>query len=110
MITRILASWYRLGQDSGYPPVNFDAQHPDGSGSLNLNVSVRSDAHTALVREIASASAVLLKNNRTTTTGTPDWATTRGLPLAASGIKMISVSLSSAGEPNKVLLGFDELF
>ncbi|KAG6888324.1 hypothetical protein C0995_009191 [Termitomyces sp. Mi166 len=106
MVTRILASWYRLGQDSGYPPVNFDAQHPDGSGSLNLNVSVRSDTHTALAREIASASAVLLKNNRTTTTGTPDGATTRGLPLAASGIKTIGVVGQDAKIPN---LGCNDL-
>ncbi|KAJ7858816.1 glycoside hydrolase family 3 protein [Mycena olivaceomarginata] len=63
MVTRILAPWYRLGQDSGYPPVNFDAQHSDGSGANNLHVSVRSDAHTALAREIAADSAVLLKND-----------------------------------------------
>ncbi|KAF7364152.1 Glycoside hydrolase family 3 protein [Mycena sanguinolenta] len=44
MITRILAPWYRLGQNSGYPAVNFDAQHSDGSGSLNLNVS-----HVAII-------------------------------------------------------------
>jgi beta-glucosidase len=54
--------------------VNFDSQHPDGSGSNNLGVSVRSAAHTALAREIAAASAVLLKN-------TP--STSRGLPLAS---------------------------
>ncbi|KAJ6528654.1 hypothetical protein DFH09DRAFT_1285490 [Mycena vulgaris] len=40
---------------AGYPPVNFDAQHSDGSGALNLGVSVRSAAHTALVREIGAA-------------------------------------------------------
>lgn len=62
MVSRILAPFYRLHQDSGFPPPNFDAQHPDQSGALNLNVSVRSDAHTALAREIAGASTVLLKN------------------------------------------------
>ncbi|KAG5338890.1 hypothetical protein C0989_005663 [Termitomyces sp. Mn162] len=100
MVTRVLAPWYRLGQDSGYPPVNFDAQRPDGSGSRNLNVSVRSDAHTALVREIASASAVLLKNNRTITTGTQSGTTTRGLPLAASKVKTIAVIGQDAKMPN----------
>ncbi|KAG6908409.1 hypothetical protein DXG01_004770 [Tephrocybe rancida] len=119
MVTRILASWYRFGQDTvrnpassdisyllidhlskGYPPVNYDAQHPDGSGSLNLGVSVRSDAHTALAREIASASAVLLKNNRTTTTGTPSGTTIRGLPVAASRIKTIAVVGQDAKAPN----------
>ncbi|GLB42493.1 putative glycoside hydrolase family 3 protein [Lyophyllum shimeji] len=101
MVTRILAPWYRLGQDSGYPPVNFDSQHPDGSGSLNLNVPVRSAAHTALVREIAAASAVLLKNNRTTTTGTPSGSTIRGLPLDASRIKTMAVVGQDAKMPNK---------
>ncbi|KAG8692221.1 hypothetical protein FRC09_011385 [Ceratobasidium sp. 395] len=75
MVTRSIAPWYRFGQDSGFPATNFDAQHPDGSGSLNLNVNVRTDAHTALVKEIASASAVLLKNSRTT-------SSSAGLPLA----------------------------
>ncbi|KAJ1308797.1 hypothetical protein OPQ81_004487 [Rhizoctonia solani] len=75
MVARSIAPWYRFGQDSGFPETNFDAQKPDGSGSLNLNVNVRTDEHTALVKEIASASAVLLKNSRTGTSG-------RGLPLA----------------------------
>ncbi|KAG8747394.1 hypothetical protein FRC10_001065 [Ceratobasidium sp. 414] len=75
MVTRSIAPWYRFGQDSGFPATNFDAQHPDGSGSLNLNVNVRTDAHTALVKEIASASAVLLKNSRTASASV-------GLPLA----------------------------
>ncbi|KAJ7919651.1 glycoside hydrolase family 3 protein [Mycena leptocephala] len=63
MVTRILAPWYRLGQDTGYPAVNFDAQHSDGSGTNNLNIVVRSDAHTALSREIAAASADALIPN-----------------------------------------------
>jgi beta-glucosidase len=88
MITRILAAWYRLGQDSGYPAVNFDTQHSDGSGSLNQHVNVRTDAHTALVREIGAASSVLLKNNRTTSAS---GATIRGLPLNMSQIKTIAV-------------------
>ncbi|KAG9126486.1 hypothetical protein FRC07_003232 [Ceratobasidium sp. 392] len=75
MVTRSIAPWYRFGQDSGFPATNFDAQYPDGSGSLNLNVSVRTDGHTALVKEIASASAVLLKNSRTA-------SSSAGLPLA----------------------------
>ncbi|CAE6450240.1 unnamed protein product [Rhizoctonia solani] len=74
MVARSIAPWYRFGQDSGFPQTSFDAQKPDGSGSLNLNVNVRTAEHTALVKEIASASAVLLKNSRTGTSG-------RGLPL-----------------------------
>ncbi|KAF8526195.1 glycoside hydrolase family 3 protein [Hysterangium stoloniferum] len=63
MVSNILAPWFRLGQDTDYPPPNFDALKPDGSGPLNLHVNARSDAHTALAREIAGASSVLLKNN-----------------------------------------------
>lgn len=64
MVIRVLAPFYRLRQDApDFPPTNFDIQHTDGSGSLNQNVNVRSDAHTALAREIAAASAVLLKNS-----------------------------------------------
>ncbi|KAG6812795.1 hypothetical protein H0H92_000427 [Tricholoma furcatifolium] len=100
MVARILASWYRLGQDSGYPPVNFDAREPDGSGPLNLNVSVRSDAHTALAREIGSASAVLLKNNWTTTTGIPTGENIRGLPLSASQINTMAIVGQDATMPN----------
>ncbi|KAJ7089103.1 glycoside hydrolase family 3 protein [Mycena epipterygia] len=96
MASRVLAGYYRLGQDVGYPAVNFDAQHSDGSGSLNLGVSVRSAAHTALVREIGGASAVLLKNNRTATAG----VTVRGLPLAAARIKTMAVIGKDALLPN----------
>ncbi|KAJ7608191.1 glycoside hydrolase family 3 C-terminal domain-containing protein [Roridomyces roridus] len=63
----------------GYPEANYDAQNPDGSGSLNLNVSVRSDNYTALAREIASASVVLLKN------------TARTLPLRLSALKTVAI-------------------
>ncbi|KAJ7110730.1 glycoside hydrolase family 3 protein [Mycena crocata] len=100
MASRVLAGYYRLGQDADYPAVNFDAQHSDGSGSLNLNVNVRSAAHTALVREIGAASAVLLKNNRTTTTGAASGVTVRGLPIAAARIKTMAVVGKDALLPN----------
>jgi len=100
MVSRILAPWYYLGQDSGYPPVNFDTQHPDGTGPRNLDVSVRSAAHTALVREIGSASAVLLKNHRTTTTGSPSGTTIKGLPVAADRTKKIAIIGRDAKMPN----------
>ncbi|KAJ7827358.1 glycoside hydrolase family 3 protein [Mycena olivaceomarginata] len=88
MVTRILAPWYRLGQDSGYPPVNFDAQHSDGSGANNLHVSVRSDAHTALAREIAADSAVLLKN------------VGQALPLKATAGRRVAIVGKDALLPN----------
>lgn len=64
MVARVLAPFYRLRQDDpSFPPPNFDIQRPDLSGPQNLNVSVRSEAHTELAREIAAASTVLLKNS-----------------------------------------------
>ncbi|KAF9653741.1 glycoside hydrolase family 3 protein [Thelephora ganbajun] len=71
MVTNVLTPYYKLGQDGSYPAINFDAQKPDGSGSNNLNVVVRTDAHTALAREIAVASAVLLKNRKSGSRGLP---------------------------------------
>ncbi|KAJ4501109.1 glycoside hydrolase family 3 protein [Lentinula lateritia] len=99
MVTRILTPWLRLGQDQGYPDINFNAQDPDGTDSLNLNVNVRTDAHTALVRQIGSASAVLLKNNRTTSDGTATGTTIRGLPLSKD-IKTIAVVGQDAQQLN----------
>lgn len=92
----------------GYPPVNFNVQQSDGSGPLNLGVSVRSAAHTALVREIDDASAVLLKNNRTTTTGTDTGRTVRGLPLAMEQIESIAVIGQDALMPNQNCNGLNE--
>jgi len=117
MVARILTPWYRLGQDSvrnllpipdpdstinyqhpqGYPPVNFDSQRPDGTGPRNLNVTVRTPAHTALVREIASASAILLKNQRSTTSA---GVTTRGLPVALERLRSIAIVGQDAKIPN----------
>ncbi|KAL1729782.1 glycoside hydrolase family 3 protein [Schizophyllum commune] len=57
---RILAAWYLLGQDEGFPETNFntwDLEDP----ATNQHVNVQAD-HGALIREIADASTVLLKN------------------------------------------------
>ncbi|KAK0465356.1 glycoside hydrolase family 3 protein [Desarmillaria tabescens] len=61
MATRILAAWYLLGQDSGYPDVNFDAW--DKTTPVNTHVDVQSD-HKNVIRAIGQASTVLLKNSR----------------------------------------------
>lgn len=56
MVTRILAAWYHIGQDEGYPEAavhNYDVQSPI--------VDVRGD-HASLIREIGAAGAVLVKN------------------------------------------------
>jgi len=60
MVANVVASWFRLGQDVGYPAPNFNAL--DTSSPLNQHVNVRSDAHTTLAKEVATASSVLLKN------------------------------------------------
>ncbi|KAJ7025486.1 beta-glucosidase [Mycena alexandri] len=60
MATRILAAWYLLGQDSGYPAVNFDAWN--NGAAFNQHINVQS-THGTLVRQIDAASTVLLKNN-----------------------------------------------
>jgi beta-glucosidase len=61
MATRILASWYFLGQDSPeYPKTNFNAFEPLDEAT-NQHIDVQGD-HGKLVREIGAASTVLLKN------------------------------------------------
>jgi beta-glucosidase len=47
MTTRVLAAWYKLGQDS-YTP-------------LNKNANTQGD-HASLIRQVAAAGTVLLKN------------------------------------------------
>ncbi|KAI0785996.1 beta-glucosidase [Abortiporus biennis] len=56
MATRILAAWYLLGQDSGFPSTNFNAWNRGGT-----HVNVQAD-HKSLIRTIGDASTVLLKN------------------------------------------------
>ena len=61
MATRILASWYLLGQDSpDYPKTNFNAFFPLDEAT-NEHIDVQGD-HGTLVREIDTSSIVLLKN------------------------------------------------
>jgi len=61
MATRILASWYFLGQGSpDYPTTNFNAFFPLDEAT-NEHIDVQGN-HQKLVREIDSASIVLLKN------------------------------------------------
>ncbi|KAK5133582.1 hypothetical protein LTR08_007622 [Meristemomyces frigidus] len=56
MVTRILAAWFHLNQDQGYPEVgvyNYNVQHPI--------IDVQDD-HASLIREIGAAGTVLVKN------------------------------------------------
>ncbi|KAJ7237907.1 beta-glucosidase, partial [Mycena haematopus] len=60
MATRILAGWYLVGQDSGFPVVNFDAWN--NGASFNQHINVQSN-HATLIRQIDAAATVLLKNS-----------------------------------------------
>ncbi|KAJ7163520.1 glycoside hydrolase family 3 protein [Mycena crocata] len=75
MAQRVLAAWsfyslciehahnnihrYLLGQDSGYPPVNFDSHNNNAAD--DQRVDVQGD-HKVVIREIGRAGTVLLKN------------------------------------------------
>ena len=58
MATRIVAAWYKLGQDKNFPKTTLDSFHLDKAPYVN----VQSD-HYKLVRSMGAASTVLLKNN-----------------------------------------------
>lgn len=98
MVTRILTPYYRLNQDDpSYPQPNFDVQHPDGSGALNLGVSVRSDTHTNLAKDIASASCVMLKNANSTSGASA--GTGKILPLSGSFSGSVAIVGQDAAMP-----------
>ncbi|KAJ7160088.1 glycoside hydrolase family 3 protein [Mycena filopes] len=80
MAVRVLAAWYLLGQDSGYPPVNFDSH--DNNAADDERVDVQDD-HKVLIREIGKASTVLLKN--------------RGKTLPFKHLKTIGIVGNGAG-------------
>lgn len=62
--TRLMTAYYQVGQDQNYPPLNF-AYTTDtsyiGKQLVNKHVNVQSN-HYSLIREIGSASIVMLKN------------------------------------------------
>ena len=75
---RIMAAYYYVGRDQHNTSVNFDSWSYDtygplhyvggaeyGTGLINQHVDVRGD-HAALIRQIGSASTVLLKNTNKT--------------------------------------------
>ncbi|KZV64671.1 glycoside hydrolase family 3 protein [Peniophora sp. CONT] len=62
MVTRILAGFYLLGQDDpSYPTLNFN-QNDVTDDATNEHVDVQG-IHDVIVREIATTSIVMLKNN-----------------------------------------------
>lgn len=76
MATRIIAAWYYVGRDNTSIPINFDSWTLDTYGNefffakmgytlINEHVDVRQE-HAYLIRDIGSASTVLLKNTNNT--------------------------------------------
>ncbi|KAF9239474.1 glycoside hydrolase superfamily [Melanogaster broomeanus] len=59
MATRIIAGWYYLHQDEGYPEATIDSWNINDP--LNSEVNAQSD-HYIIVRQIAAGGTVLLKN------------------------------------------------
>lgn len=73
--TRIVATWYQMGQDDDFPTPNFDTNSNDAEGPLypaawpdsptgivNEFVQVQAD-HDEIARQVAQDAIVLLKNN-----------------------------------------------
>ncbi|KAH0538553.1 hypothetical protein GP486_008769 [Trichoglossum hirsutum] len=77
MVTRIVATWYQLGQDANYPPPNFSSNTRARTGPLypaalfsptgvvNEYVNVQAD-HYKIVREIGRDAITMLKNDNRT--------------------------------------------
>lgn len=63
MAIRVMAGFFLVGQDSGYPAVNFDTFKK--GGPLNEHVNVQDD-HADIVRKVGAASTILLKNENNT--------------------------------------------
>ncbi|KAL7267678.1 hypothetical protein RUND412_009725 [Rhizina undulata] len=73
MVTRIVATWYKLGQETGYPEPNFSSWTKNTSGMIyegsgegpygvvNQHLDVRGQ-HALLARQIAADGTALLKN------------------------------------------------
>ncbi|CAO0795662.1 unnamed protein product [Mucor circinelloides] len=58
MATRIVAAWYKMGQDKGFPKTSINAFHREKAEYVNVQAN-----HKKLVREMGAASNVLLKNS-----------------------------------------------
>ena len=77
MVTRIVATWYQLGQDKNYPEPNFSSWTNDTVGPLypgalispqgvvNQHVNVQA-THANISRTVARDSVTLLKNDNST--------------------------------------------
>ncbi|KAL0950917.1 hypothetical protein HGRIS_007674 [Hohenbuehelia grisea] len=89
MALRILAAWYLLKQDSGFPAVNFNSWN-SGSGQ---HIDVQGN-HGSLIRTIGAASTVLLKNKNS------------ALPLKTP--KSIGIIGNGAGASSRGINGYTD--
>ena len=98
MAIRIIAAWYYVGRDNTSIPINFDSWTLDtygyqnfvaneGYGLINEHVDVRAE-HGNLIRQIGSASTVLLKN------------TNNALPLTGKEKLTAVFGNDAGGNPN----------
>jgi len=88
MVTRIVATWYQLGQDKDYPLPNFSANTADPTGLCypaalisptcvtNQYVNVQAD-HATVARQVSREAITVLKNDNKT------------LPLSTSAVLKI---------------------
>ena len=77
MVTRIVATWYQMGQDQDYPPPNFSSNTADATGPCypgalisptcitNQYVNVQAD-HANVAKIISREGIAMLKNNNGT--------------------------------------------
>lgn len=108
MALRILAAWYLLGQDKDFPPVNINvwnlndplnehadvqANHKEYVPTFTVHLWSLAYAYSRLIREIANAGTVLLKNANGL------------LPLSSDGLLAISIIGSGAGPNSKGMNG-----
>ncbi|KAI8968442.1 glycoside hydrolase superfamily [Mycotypha africana] len=86
MAMRIVASWYKVRQDEGFPETNIDSFRPENDKHINVQGN-----HHIDIRQLGAASTVLLKNDDNI------------LPLSISRKRKLAVIGSDAGPAKNVL-------
>jgi beta-glucosidase len=79
MATRIVAAWYKVGQDKDFPNLTLDSFHMENAPFVDVQAN-----HKNLVREMGAASTVLLKNSNS------------ALPINPKNVKKVAIIGSDA--------------
>ncbi|KAG2197893.1 hypothetical protein INT46_002989 [Mucor plumbeus] len=79
MATRIVAAWYKVGQDKDFPNLTLDSFHMENAPYVDVQAN-----HKNLVREMGAASTVLLKNSNS------------ALPINTKNVKKVAIIGSDA--------------